>query len=112
MTAVASIAGALLLAQAWIAWRARAIADGETRRTLVQAYAGFFALGHVARHAAHAVGRQTGCVQLQPAAAAIGHLHPQQACLRQLLDHLERTRRFRRQAAQGLLGTLQLGGQA
>ena len=34
--------GALLLAQAWIAWNARTIADGATRRMLVQAYFGFF----------------------------------------------------------------------
>lgn len=36
--------GALILGQAWITWRARAISDAHTRRALIQAYFGVFLL--------------------------------------------------------------------
>ena len=37
--------GALIVAQSYIAFNARAISDGATRRMLVRAYFGFFVLG-------------------------------------------------------------------
>ena len=40
--------GALIVAQAYIAFNARAISDGATRRMLVRAYFGFFVLGLLA----------------------------------------------------------------